>query len=172
MNEELDEAAVSAAVAGYARTGRDLADGYLLAALTIRAMYDGDDPEIGRALRLYGDAERLIHLESALMELAAHIGAERDHRRGLGADDIRPATLPGELTQEIRVPADLRSVKAQVAERTPHEYRAPWSDDSDRCVRPARPADLRSEDCGLPYAHPVHVLAGDTSTKALPAVSP
>jgi hypothetical protein len=110
VNEELDDAAVTAAVAGYPRTGRDLADGYLLAALVIRAMYDQDDPEIGRALRLYsGDTERLGALSDALSDVRVRIHLECDARatREQLADAAATVLLPrvpGEVTQEIRRP--------------------------------------------------------------------
>jgi len=81
MNEELNDAAVTAAVAGYPRTGRDLADGYMLAALVIRATYEPADPEIDRALRLYtGGVDRMEDLSRALMAVAsAVVEAARMH---------------------------------------------------------------------------------------------
>lgn len=97
MNEELDEAAVTAAVAGYPRTGRDLADGYLLAALVIRAAYDGEDPEITRALRLYGgDVKRLTRLSDALTVLGSLVRVEAERRYHLEslADAASTVLLP------------------------------------------------------------------------------
>lgn len=108
MNEELDDAAVTAAVAGYPRTGRDLADGYLLAALTIRASYDANDPEIERAIRLYGgDTRRMDRLVQGLNDVrrAMSIETMRRVQRESSAELADAAAtvllprVPGEVTQ-------------------------------------------------------------------------
>lgn len=110
MNEELDDAAVTAAVAGYPRTGRDLADGYMLAALVIRAAYDPGDPEIKRALRLYsGDTDRLARLSDALSDVRVRINLECDARATReqladAASTVLLPRVPGEVTQEINLP--------------------------------------------------------------------
>jgi len=83
------------AIAGYPRTGRDLADGYMLAALVIRAMYDPHDPEIKRALRLYaGGRARLDALADALASVAHDVSIEI-------AYGVPPGQLPGEQTTRI-----------------------------------------------------------------------
>jgi hypothetical protein len=167
VNEELDDAAVTAAVAGYPRTGRDLADGYLLAALTIRATYDPDDPEISRALRLYvGGPARLRDLDAAIRLVGRLMREEARRQEGGGvlaavADQadaaladaamtvVMPAVprVPGEDTQEIRVPVG----------PPPHEFLAPWGGQGG-CgwLWEPRGRDAGPDHCGLPYEHPAH----------------
>lgn len=170
-NEELDGQDVMAAVAGYPRTGRDLADGYMLAALTIRATYDEEDPEIRRALRLYtGNLRRLERLTGALESLTglmveeASARATRERLAGvrladaamtqllppLLTDEPMSARVPGEQTQEIRVPVG----------PPPHEYVAPWSGVGDCEWLWVVDRDAAPQACGLPYPHPAHYRQG------------
>lgn len=126
MNEELDGQDVAAAVAGYPRTGRDLADGYLLAALVIRATYDPNDPEIERALRLYtGDVDRLLDLATGLAAVRVYIHQERDCRAqaeylaGARSADAAATVLMPALTEEDH------EAQRELAERAGWRYRVP-----------------------------------------------
>lgn len=122
MNEELDDVAVTAAVAGYPRTGRDLADGYMLVALIIRATYDPTDPEIDRALRLYtGGPERLRDLAAGLHALERALrGAarEREARRArpVPVDANTRYRMTGELHYGGGLSADLADMALEQAD--------------------------------------------------------
>lgn len=179
MNEELDDAAVTAAVAGYPRTGRDLADGYLLAALVIRAMYDGEDPEITRALRLYsGDVKRLTRLSDALTVLGSLVRVEAERRYHLEslADAASTVLLPRFYTEEDREAQRELNERASAAGRAgwsrvpgevtqeirrpvapPHRYTPSTLEFDEACAYlPDRSPGDPVVACGRAYADPIH----------------